>query len=399
MTVGPVPVAKIVSPVALSTFRAGDRIQLIGMGLTEQGTQLARGYGKFTWAVSLKHDEHLHPYRDNLVGETISFEIPKDGHEFTGDVTLYIELTVTTGESLRSNTHIVMIPQELDLRIMSSHPDVPVSISGIPYPSPHIHESVVSFELPLSVSQETCVNGTKMVFLHWDLGWQTEPVLQASFTLTVPGLERGYSSLEQNNSTTARAVFEPSGDPCVAERTNLLTSPCMEDYQLKAVPTGTTTITCVPCFAVFDVAKHCVADDCSSVRNVDDYCKKLCPATNSFYATFCSDIDKTCTGSVKMGTTQTKKSKCTPPPTTSAAPTLPVSANHHPASTTTSPSLSRCEVLSHKYDWSFFEEQGLCAGSLVLDNCDNQGTVDFFFIFFFTHNISTFLPTFFLLMR
>jgi hypothetical protein len=166
ITVGLRPVAKIVSPVDGSSFHAGENLSLKGLALDLQGLPFLGC--ELEWELSQKHVNHFHPFLDGLVGDNVTFVIPTAGHEFYGDVAFEIRLTVTTHDGLISTDTIIIEPQEIDVKFASSLPNVPISIVGVPYSTPHVHDILVGFNVSISAPSTVCIASEEAAFSHWE---------------------------------------------------------------------------------------------------------------------------------------------------------------------------------------------------------------------------------------
>jgi glucose/arabinose dehydrogenase len=158
--------AKIVSPLDGFHFRGSETVQMHGVALDPMG--LPCSGCEFEWELSLKHDEHFHPFLDGLVGTTVTFVAPSDGHEFYNNVTLEIRLTVTTADGLIATDTINIESEEVDVTFASSLPNIPISIVGVPYTAPHVHDMTIGFTVPVSAPSTVCHNFVENVFSHWN---------------------------------------------------------------------------------------------------------------------------------------------------------------------------------------------------------------------------------------
>ena len=84
-----------------SLYNAGDTISFSGIGTdAEDGTVLPDS--AYNWTVVFHHADHVHPFRDNIVGPTGTVTIPRSADNI--DTTFYrITLTVTDSSGLSTS--------------------------------------------------------------------------------------------------------------------------------------------------------------------------------------------------------------------------------------------------------------------------------------------------------
>lgn len=348
MIIGHEPVAKIVSPVDLAVFTAGQAINLEGKAFNDAGEELTGVAASYSWDLYMKHDYHLHPIRNDVLGPSHIYTAPNDGHEFYGDVTIEIELTVTTGEGLVSVDRVNIQPDEYEITFRAvGVPESTVYLSGIPYAMPQEHDVFVGFGLPVSATGTFCHPDTltERVFDYWQTPQGKKNALSHTFNVPQKTSARMYTAHYKDtgaNCTLAVVDIEiEEGVECTRDLANV----------------ATTTITCVPCFDVLDVAPFCTTQTCDNMPSVEAYCAQVCPGVETFYATMCSDVDKRCPKAEDVA-----RLPCIFPGGQVA--TTPASTEP-----TTLPSYhGSCEGMHEHGHWQFKDDAG-CGGSQFNNEC------------------------------
>lgn len=194
VTVGSTPpVAEIVS--IPSSYNAGDTITFTGRGTDAQdrpdGAPLPGT--AYKWTVVFHHNEHTHPFADNLVGETATITIPRSRDQIDG--TWYrVHLTVTDSSGLSTTTYKDVNPNLVELTIAASEPGARFSIDGLPYTGSYTERAVAGVDYVISAPTTQTVNGRQLTFDGWSDGGA------ATHTIRVPEQATTYTATYTANS-------------------------------------------------------------------------------------------------------------------------------------------------------------------------------------------------------
>jgi glucose/arabinose dehydrogenase/PKD repeat protein len=139
----------------------------------------------YNWTVVFHHADHIHPFRDDIIGTGGSITIPRDAHNV--DTTWYeIRLTVTDSSGLSTTKFVEVHPNLVELQFTSNDPDAIYTIDGVPHQGTYSERGVVGVERVIAAVPQY-VNGTRLVFGSWSDG------RLASHTITTPGTATTYS--------------------------------------------------------------------------------------------------------------------------------------------------------------------------------------------------------------
>ncbi|EHB58540.1 PKD domain containing protein [Mycolicibacterium rhodesiae JS60] len=178
------PTAEILTPTSTTKYNAGDVITFSGLGTdAEDGTLPDSAY---SWSVVFHHADHVHPFRDNIVGPTGSITIPRSADNI--DTTSYIlTLTVTDSSGLSTRKSVEVFPNLVTLTVNANDPEASFTIDGIPYKGSHTEQAVVGVErVVAAISPQYVANG-QFVYDSWSDG------LSQSHTITTPGTNTAYT--------------------------------------------------------------------------------------------------------------------------------------------------------------------------------------------------------------
>lgn len=202
------PTAQILTPTSVTKYDAGDVITFSGIGTdAEDGTLPDSAY---SWSVVFKHADHVHPFRDDLVGKVGSITIPRGADNI--DTTSYVlTLTVTDSTGLSASRSVEITPNLVALTVRANDPDAVFTIDGIPYKGSHTEQAVVGVERVIAAVSPQYVPGGQFVFNGWSDG------LGQSHTIVTPGTAATYI-IDYDRFTTAPAPWQgvDIGHPSVA---------------------------------------------------------------------------------------------------------------------------------------------------------------------------------------
>jgi glucose/arabinose dehydrogenase len=176
--VGNSPQPTIDLPTASSFFIAGETIPFSGTATdVEDGSLPASA---FSWNVGFYHDGHIHPAFGPFDGVTSgSFQIPTSGHDFSGNTSYIIALTVTDSDGITQSTSVSIFPTKVNLTLDTSPAGAALDLDGIRQKTPFVLDTLVGFMHTVSAPDQVLALG-QLTFSSWsDGGAQTH-------TVTVP---------------------------------------------------------------------------------------------------------------------------------------------------------------------------------------------------------------------
>ena len=167
INVGGPPTGTILSPIDLSTFRAGDVISFNGTGSDPDDGVLPAS--AFTWNIDLLHDGHVHPGTPITGVKSGTFIIPATGHDFTGNVRYRIALTVKDSSGLTTTTSVSIWPQKVNLTFNTVPSGLTLYINGIAQATPFVMDDMIGFNDTVEARNQT-VGATTYTFASWSDG-------------------------------------------------------------------------------------------------------------------------------------------------------------------------------------------------------------------------------------
>jgi glucose/arabinose dehydrogenase/PKD repeat protein len=195
--VGNRPVASILSPADGFTFRGGDTIVINGDATdAEDGTLQASA---FTWTVDFLHAGHVHPALPTAGTKSFIFDIPRAGHDFSGDTRYRVTLTVTDSDGLRDTQSVTIYPDKVNLNFASVPSGLAITLDGVSRTTPFVYDTLVNFQHTIGAPNQN-LGQTAYTFASWSDGGA------AQHTITVPSAAQSYSA----NFSVAPVQF-PSG--------------------------------------------------------------------------------------------------------------------------------------------------------------------------------------------
>ena len=180
------PVAVIDTPVAGTTYRAGQTISFSG-GATDQedGPLPARA---LTWWVDFHHLDHVHPGVPPFSGaRSGSFVVPTVGE--TSDVVWYrIHLAAVDSGGLRAEVIRDVLPEKSRVTLATRPAGLALTLDGSPVSTPLTLVGVVGIQRSLGASSQT-FNGAVYDFAGWSDGGAathnvSTPAADTTFTAT-----------------------------------------------------------------------------------------------------------------------------------------------------------------------------------------------------------------------
>ncbi len=198
IAVGQAPTVAITSPSHQSSFVAGETIELTGTA-TDNGPLSNSSY---RWDVSLVHDNHIHPTLSAISGPNRSFTVPRSGHDFAGDTSYLVTLTVTDSDGIQTVETVEIEPVKRSITVANQQAAVStVKVDGITRNSPFVLDTIEGFAHGIEAVASTCVNNVNYVFSAWNIGGSR------ARTYTVPATDRSISA----SFTTGDCTPPPTG--------------------------------------------------------------------------------------------------------------------------------------------------------------------------------------------
>lgn len=178
ITVGVPPEASIDAPQDGMTFRAGDIIPYMGSATDEDGQLTPSNFG---WSVVFHHEDHVHPVSGIITG-TVSgqLEIPVTGHDFSGNTSYEVLLTVTDSDGIQDTTSVHLFPEKVNLTLDTQPAGLSLSFDFLTLGTPFIRDTVIDFQHTLLAPWVQDLNGHSYAFQAWSDGGA------AQHTIVVP---------------------------------------------------------------------------------------------------------------------------------------------------------------------------------------------------------------------
>src|SRR6185436_17448065 len=130
IVVGNPPVGEILTPSDGTMFVAGEQISLSGDATDMEDVVLPDS--AFSWTVIFHHAGHVHPGTGPVNGvRNLTFNIPASGHDFNGDTSYEIVLTVTDSDGLHGVSRVYVFPDKVNLSIDTVPSGLTVELDGI----------------------------------------------------------------------------------------------------------------------------------------------------------------------------------------------------------------------------------------------------------------------------
>lgn len=202
------PTAQITTPTQGSPYSAGDVISFAGTGTDADDGALPDS--AYTWSVVFHHADHVHPFRDNIIGPSGTVTIPRSADNI--DTTYYrVTLTVTDSSGLSSTDSVDIKPRLATMTYTASDPDAVFTIDGIPYRGSHTEQGVVGVERVIGAVSPQYTSDGQFVFKNWSDGEA------ASHTIVTP-LAGGTYTINYDEFITPPAPWHEGdiGHPTVA---------------------------------------------------------------------------------------------------------------------------------------------------------------------------------------
>jgi glucose/arabinose dehydrogenase/PKD repeat protein len=175
ITVGNSPTAKITSPLNGRTFRAGNIITFTGTGNDLEDGSLSAS--QFSWSIAFHHAGHIHPGGGPFTNITSgTFTIPTTGHDFSGETSYEIILSVTDSNGLRGSDSVTIFPEKVNMAFDTIPSGLALDLGGIRKTTPFVQDAVIGFQYTLNTPQQM-FGGSNFQFLSWSDGGPSPRVI------------------------------------------------------------------------------------------------------------------------------------------------------------------------------------------------------------------------------
>ena len=132
------------------------------------------------------HADHVHPFRDNVVGPELSITIPTEYDQLAN--TYYkVILTVTDSSGLATTVEKDVRPNLVTLTFGANNPNARYTLDGIPRTGTYTELAVVGVHRTIGAISPQTVGGQQLAFGSWsDGGTQTHVIV-------TPGANTSYT--------------------------------------------------------------------------------------------------------------------------------------------------------------------------------------------------------------
>jgi glucose/arabinose dehydrogenase/PKD repeat protein len=229
------PVPTINSPTSSAKFSVGQTITLNGSATdAEDGSLPASG---LSWAVTLHHNTHTHPYVPPTAGNNVTFQAPAP-EDLAATTTSFvsIQLTATDSNGAMSTVTRTLQPNLVNVTLDSVPSGLTLSVNGTTVSTPRTVTSWDKYVLTLGAATQRDTNATPWLFSTWSDGGaathvMTTPASAATVTATFarataasPSADayvRAGASASQSFGTAAELVVKQSTAADYQRRTHL----------------------------------------------------------------------------------------------------------------------------------------------------------------------------------
>ncbi|HSB56384.1 MAG TPA: PKD domain-containing protein, partial [Nitrosopumilaceae archaeon] len=167
ITVGNPPVGTINTPVAGTTYSAGNTILFSGSGTDQQDGVLPAS--AFHWVILFHHNTHTHPFLEFNGVKSGSFVIPTVG-ETSSDVWYRLYLTVTDSTGLTNLSTRDVLPNKSTITLTSNVSGLQVNLDGQPHTTSYSFVGVVGMTRTLQAPSPQNLGGQTYQFQSWSDG-------------------------------------------------------------------------------------------------------------------------------------------------------------------------------------------------------------------------------------
>jgi glucose/arabinose dehydrogenase len=211
------PVPTINTPTSTATFAVGQTITLNGSASdTEDG---ALPPARLSWAVTLHHNTHTHPYLPPTAGNNITFQAPAP-EDLAATATSYISIQLTASDSSGATTTVTRTvqPKRVNVTLDSVPSGLTLSVNGTTVTTPRTLTSWDKYALAVKAATQRDAGTTPWLFASWSDGGAAAhtivtPASAATFTATFARATATTSSADAYVRAGASAAQNFGGAP------------------------------------------------------------------------------------------------------------------------------------------------------------------------------------------
>jgi glucose/arabinose dehydrogenase/PKD repeat protein len=207
IAVGNPPQSTITSPAHGLVFRAGDVIPFSGIATDPEDGALPPS--AYSWTILFHHDSHVHPTLGPVSGMTGgSLTIPSTGHDFSGNTSYEIILTVTDSSGLQHTSSVFVFPHKIDLIFVTIPPGLALNIDGISHTPPYVKDTLIGFQHTIDAPNQA-QGAVDYGFVSWsDGGAQAHNIIAGGVATTYTAI---YQPSLPDTTPPVRSNGSPSG--------------------------------------------------------------------------------------------------------------------------------------------------------------------------------------------
>jgi glucose/arabinose dehydrogenase/PKD repeat protein len=194
IVVGQRPIVTVTAPVSGSLFRAGEVITFSAAAADPDGLLSS---ANFAWTILFHHENHVHPAEGPIIGESGTFTIPVDGHDFSGHTAYEAIVAVTDADGIVTSDSRLIYPDKVNLTFATAPVGLALNFDQqTNVAAPFVRDTLINFRHTIGAALTQTLGGELYQFVGWSDGGT------ATHTLTVPAQAQTYT-----------ATYQPAGAP------------------------------------------------------------------------------------------------------------------------------------------------------------------------------------------
>ncbi len=181
ITVGNRPVVSIASPTINQSFRGGDSISFSGSA-TDPDEDLP--LSAYSWRVIFNHESHTHPAAGPIENTTSgSYTIPTTGHDFSGNTSYDILLTVTDSTGLQGTASVRINPEKVNLTFNTSPTGLGLNFDEqTNITTSFVRDTLINFQHTVEAPVTQLLAGNTYTFQSWSDSGAAQHIITAPAT-------------------------------------------------------------------------------------------------------------------------------------------------------------------------------------------------------------------------